>query len=80
MFSPFSAIIKITVTQNLPIIINAVVFCNFKAGKCKFNFDRETELWCYVNSANSKIILVQNKLQEINSTQNVKNKLPHTQE
>ena len=57
----------------LPIIINALVFCNFKAGKCKFNFDRETELWCYVNSGNSKIILVQNKLQEINSTQNVKN-------
>ena len=67
MFSPFCAIIKITVTQNLPIILNAVVFCNFKAGKCKFNFDK-TELWCYVNSANSKIILVQNMLEEINSS------------
>ena len=67
MFSPFCAIIKITVTQNLPIIINAVVFCNFKAGKCKFNFDK-TELWRYVNSANSKITLVQNKLEEINSS------------
>ena len=63
MASSISANIEITVTQNLPIIINVVVFCNFKAGNVSFD---KTGLWCYMKSANSKIILVQNKLEEIN--------------
>ena len=63
MFSPFCANIKITVTQNLPTIINVDLFCNFKAGNVSFD---KTVLWCYTNIAISKIILVQNKLEKIN--------------
>ena len=48
--------------KNLTIIINVVVFCTFKAGNVSFD---KTESWFDMNSANIKIILVQNKLEEI---------------